>query len=392
MTGFWALGVLTLLASVAFSLVFTTRYPTGWPWLSFIALAIFEDVLFGPVDARESTRLSPVVLVAAIIMFRKHPDLIMLIAVSATLTAGLLTRRPWFAILTRTSSWVIAGAAGAAAMRLVGYADAAHFVVATAVLILVYVAADAILAASLPTMGASGPVRAPARETLGRLGLAIGGALLALAWRTPTTGPIMLRLSEVCLLAVAGMAVGALLGGRPQELIRRRLSIRRLPPLVLAGALALAVSTRLPAHDSWIAATAGLLAIGAWAISYRWLPLACMLAGGLGNEIARGVNGGRMPVSTADLPAALQQDFSALSQHSSLYLLVDDATRLPWLADRFPLTPFPGIASPGDVLVGIGVVWLFAAMTLASRVQAARSMAAGRGIQTSTVVPPPGTL
>ncbi len=72
-----------------------------------------------------------------------------------------------------------------------------------------------------------------------------------------------------------------------------------------------------------------------------------------------------MPVETADLPPALRNDFAGLTRDSTTYLVAGPGTALRWLADRFPVPVFPGVASFGDILVAIGVVWLAAALMVA---------------------------
>jgi hypothetical protein len=74
-------------------------------------------------------------------------------------------------------------------------------------------------------------------------------------------------------------------------------------------------------------------------------------------------NGGRMPVDIAGLPVDQRMDLASLSSVSSTHALLDSSTRLPMLADRFTAYPFPGIASPGDVLMAVGFI-LMAALAM----------------------------
>ncbi|HYM51461.1 MAG TPA: DUF5317 family protein [Candidatus Limnocylindrales bacterium] len=354
----WALGVASGIGMVALSAATVAPYPVSWPWISFLALAILEEVLIGPADGRPSAG-PRIVMIATIIMFRKHPDLIALVTAGTGLAAGVLTRQPWDRILTRTASLLVLAAVGTIAMRVVGYADPGHFVAATAVLILLYVLA----VSRQPLPG--GERRAGAAQGVRWLGVGALGAGLALAWRTPATGPLMLRLSEVAFLAVIGITIGFARRGNPRAILSRRLRLRRFPAVAVLGAVTVLVSTQLPGQAGWIVAAIGLTAIGGWAVRQGWFPVACLLLGGLCNEIARGVNGGRMPVATAGLSPTLGEDLGNLTDSSSLYRTVDAHTHLAWLADRFPLTPFPGVASPGDLLLAAGIVWTFASLTRA---------------------------
>ncbi|MEO6797818.1 MAG: DUF5317 family protein [Candidatus Dormibacter sp.] len=350
----WEAGAVALVAMVVFSRVTTTSYPTAWPWITFAAMAIFEEALIP--TAGDASHRHRVVLVATVIMFRKHPDVIALVTLAAGLAGGLLARRPWRELLTRTAMFIILAAAGTATLRLVGYADTIHFVLATAALILVYLAA---------TAGLEGLSPKPARWLVTGLASGLIAALVALAWRTPSTGPMMLRLGEVAILAVVGIAIGFALGGYPQGLLHHRLRLRNRPVPVILGAAGLVVSTRLSGQAGAILAAAGLLLLGIFAVQRRWFPVACMLLGGIANELARIANDGRMPVATEGLPAGVGDDLGNLGQ-TSTYQSVDTNTHLVWLADRFPLLVFPGVASVGDMLIALGIVWIFAALTRAS--------------------------
>jgi Family of unknown function (DUF5317) len=346
----WAGGSAALIGMVVFSLATAAPYPAAWPWICFLAMAVLEEALVAP--ANGGSAAGPrIVLLATIIMFRKHPDITALVMVAAGLINGVLLRLPWRAALTRTAWLLIMAAAGTAALRIVGYGDTPHFVVATAVFILIYVGGTA--------------VRDGAGPRLVRwLGVGLLGALMALGWRTPSTGPLMLRLGEVAILAVLGMAVGVALGGSPCGLLRGRLHLRGVPVLAIVGAAGLVISTRLPSQPAAILAAGGLTTIGVFAIRRGWFPMACLLLGGLCNEVARMVNGGHMPVNTVGLPEGVAGDLANLSE-TSTYRAVDGRTHLAWLADRFALAPFPGIASVGDIIIGLGVIWVFAALTTA---------------------------
>jgi hypothetical protein len=137
--------------------------------------------------------------------------------------------------------------------------------------------------------------------------------------------------------------------------------------LLVASAVALVLSLALSNQLSWLSAVAGLLLAAAWALNHRLYPAVCMVAGGLSNELVRGLNAGHMPVVLAGLPASLRGDLAAMVRDSATYTLVDAHTRLALLADRFQVLPFPGVASVGDLLIAAGIAWLFAAQMLSLR-------------------------
>ena len=363
----WLAGAASLAATMVFSIAYTTPYHTIWAWISFIAMVVVEDVVRrrGPGWAWQ---LPVVTLVAATIAFRKHPDVTVLVVLSAAPLASLLMRQAWFTLLGKTASWIIAVVVGSAALGLVGFGDAPHFVAATAVLLLVVATLDSMLRWFLA--GAEAPAitlswRAVVRRFAGALAFGALGAGLALGWRTPSVGPVVLRLGEICVLGVIGMLIGFALGGTARGPAGGRLSVRRLPAAVVVGGVLLVASTRVPNTISATLAAAGLVALGIWVLRHRAYHGACLVLGGLCNEIARAANGGRMPVETADLPPVLRNDFAGLTRDSPTYLVAGPGTALRWLADRYPVPVFPGVASVGDILVAIGIVWLAAALTMA---------------------------
>lgn len=362
----WAGGVAALLGMVAYSQATATPYPTSWPWITFAAMAVLEQALIAPA-ADGSAPVVPIVLVAAAIMFRKHPDITAIVTVAAGLAGGFLARLPWRALVTRCAWLLLFGATGTACFRVVGYDDTPHFLAATAALVLLYV-------------GGTVAINRSGARPLRGLAAAVLGSLLALAWRTPATGPFMLRLGEVAILALIGMTIGFAMDGRPQDLLQRRVHLRGMPVLAIVGGLGLVVSTRVTGQTSTLLAVAGIALIGLHALMNRWFPVACMLLGAMGNEVARLANGGRMPVDTTSLPPSVVDELGNLGQ-TSTYQAANAGTHLVWLADRFPLTPFPGVASAGDAVIALGIIWIFSSLTSARPAQASargvvKSMAA----------------
>lgn len=95
-----------------------------------------------------------------------------------------------------------------------------------------------------------------------------------------------------------------------------------------------------------------LLVVG-WVVANRHLPGLVLVAAGLAaNALVMAVNGA-MPVS-ADAIAALGIAENVVPEGK--HVLLDEATRLPWLADIIPLPPIRSIISVGDVLLAAGLV------------------------------------
>ena len=122
----------------------------------------------------------------------------------------------------------------------------------------------------------------------------------------------------------------------------------------------------LEAWAPWLQSVAyGLLVL--LAVVNRHLPGSSYLLAGTGaNALVIVANGGRMPVSEAAIHIAARDAErgvalnTLLAEQSLTHELLTPDTRLPWLADIIPLPhpfPFPSVASPGDVLIALGLFW-----------------------------------
>src|SRR5438132_12435016 len=112
-----------------------------------MGMCIVDDFLLGSKDDARWGELPKITLLAAIIVFRRHPEVTLLVALVAAPLGSLLKGQTWTTQLTASAQWVLAAVVGAAAFRLVGFGDTAHFVAATAVLMVVYFALGPVLSA-----------------------------------------------------------------------------------------------------------------------------------------------------------------------------------------------------------------------------------------------------
>src|SRR5438105_2898798 len=241
----WAAGALSLFAITIRFLVNDTPYPAPWAWLSFLGMMVIEDLVSGSGEDARWAALPRLTLFAAIIVFRRHPEITMLLALAA------------------------------------------------------------------------GP-------------LAVVGLL--------------------------GVFIGFIFGG---ELSRFEANVRRLAnwrAVAVASLMGLVIVFAMPGL-AFVPGIVVVVAMGGWAVHKRVPGAICGALGGLSNVAAVTFNGGRMPVVVPGPDRA--GDFTD-SSHTALTA----ATRLSWLADRFPMPVFPGVASPGDALVMLGMVWLIVDMML----------------------------
>jgi hypothetical protein len=353
----WAAGLLALLVAIVAWFVPAQPYQAPWAWISFIGMCIVDDFLLGSREEATWGELPKLALLAAVIVFRRHPEITVLVAMVAAPIGSLLKGQTWMTQLTATAQWVLAAVIGAATFRLVGFADTPHFLAATAALMAVYFALGPVLSALLEARLTATDF-ARAFETHRRLAipLLLAAAGLALAWRTPALQPAALKVADGALVAVAGLFAGYLLVGRSSRVFATDAPVP-VRPLLAAGAVLL-LSALIPSPLSWLLPLGLAVVAGIWAVWRRVYPIAVGALGAYCNEIVRAANGGRMPVDGHGVMAEV-------GNRANTYVLADAHTNFAWLDDRFRLpAPFPGIASIGDILIAIAMAWLIASLML----------------------------
>jgi hypothetical protein len=167
----------------------------------------------------------------------------------------------------------------------------------------------------------------------------------------------------ILLCAVLSLAVAWIRGASPARLASIQLRWLVLPVLTFA-AQAIAFGRFGPAITPYatllqIATNGALLAFLIANLRYRALTL--VILGTALNLAVNGANGGYMPVRPADVArAGFPQVAARLLQdgHFEKSAVLDERTRLPWLADviYLPLPKGPGrMLSIGDLFVAAGV-------------------------------------
>jgi hypothetical protein len=352
----WLAGFGASLVAVVVWALPARPYEAPWAWISFIGMCIVDDFLLGSGRRATVGQLSKVALLAAVIVFRRHPELTLLIAATAAPVSSWLKGQSWTTGLTTTAQWVLAAVLGAASFRLVGFGDTAHFVAATVVLMAVYYALGPVLSGWLEsqfTTRSFGTAFAFHRRLA--ISLEIAGVLLALAWRTASLQAAALKMADAALVAVVGIAVGVVLGARAPWLFRISTRIPYRPALV-AG-LILLLSLLAPLPFAWLVPLVLAVLGGIWAVWRRVYPVACTALGAYCNELVRAANAGHMPVE------GYHRMLEGFGVPADTYAAAGPTTNFAWLDDRFQLPPpFPGIASAGDILIALGMAWLVAAL------------------------------
>ena len=370
----WAAGLLALLVAIVAWFLPALPYQAPWAWISFIGMCIVDDFLLGSREDASWGELPKLALLAAVIVFRRHPEITVLVAAVAAPLGSLLKGQTWMTQLTATAQWVLAAVIGAATFRLIGFGDTPHFLVATAALMAVYFALGPVLSAFMQArLTATDFARAFAGHRRLAIPLELVATGLALAWRTPALEPAALKVADGALVAVAGLFAGYLLGGRSSRVFAAGPPVP-VRPLVVAGALLL-FSVLTPSPFAWLLPLGLAVVAGIWAVWRRVYPVACGALGAYCNEIVRAANGGFMPVDGHGVLAEV-------GSRTNTYVLADAHTNFGWLDDRFHLpAPFPGIASAGDILIAIAMAWLIASLML----RAPRELATDDDIEASQV-------
>jgi ABC-type Mn2+/Zn2+ transport system permease subunit len=145
----WVAGLIALLATIVAWVLPAHPYQAPWAWISFIGMCVVDDFLLGSKERARWGELPKITLFAAIIVFRRHPEITVLVAVMAAPLGSLLKGQSWSTQLTATSQWVLAAVIGAATFRLVGFGDTEHFLAATVGLMVVYYVLGPVLTAGL---------------------------------------------------------------------------------------------------------------------------------------------------------------------------------------------------------------------------------------------------
>lgn len=267
-------GLAALLGAAIAWVVPAQPYQAPWAWISFIGMCVIDDFVLGSREGAEVGELPKVALLAAVIVFRRHPELTVLVAVTAAPIGSLLKGQRWSTLVTAAAQWALAAVAGAAAFRLVGFEDPPHFVATTGVMMAIFYVLGPVLSAWLEARftGAAFAANVAAHGQLA-IPLELAGALLALAWRTSWLEPAALKVADGALVTVAGIFLGFVMGGRASRVFAPGTPIP-LRPLVAAATILLA-SEVTPSPWSWLLPLVLAVVAGIWAAWRRVYPVAC---------------------------------------------------------------------------------------------------------------------
>ncbi len=179
----------------------------------------------------------------------------------------------------------------------------------------------------------------------------------------------------LAIFVVLAIALSYALGGRLSRYEQAGLKALYLPLLSLAMQ---SVATAILPPATWdvvgflfILLSYGLIFAFLFLNRHLKKTAAAFGLGSLCNLLVISLNGFRMPVAqsvTAHLSAKKLEQL--LSLQIPMYRAADAHTLLPWLGDVIPLPLLGGMASIGDVLLGVGAFFLVIALMRPQRLSA----------------------
>ena len=114
------------------------------PVLVLIAFTTVADLFPVNFGQRYEITVSNVFLIGAVMIYRADPNKAALIALVSTLVWQLVTRRPWYKVITNVALPTIGVVAGSTVLALVGWYDPIHAALGTGLMLVVYFIADTV--------------------------------------------------------------------------------------------------------------------------------------------------------------------------------------------------------------------------------------------------------
>src|SRR5713101_6422180 len=142
--GIWLIGVAASGYTIAWPLLHGHLLSLSLATLVLIAFTTVADLFPVTFDPGYEITVSNVFLIAAIVIYRKDPGTATLIALVSTLAWQLISRRPWYKVLTNVALPTTAVVAGSIVLTVAGSQDILHVVISTALMLVVYFIADTV--------------------------------------------------------------------------------------------------------------------------------------------------------------------------------------------------------------------------------------------------------
>lgn len=143
LAGIWVTGALASLFGIAFQL-HAGGLKVDVAILLLVLFTTVADLFPVTFEAGYEITVSNVFLIGAIMIYRDQPGTAALIAIISTLTWQLVTRRPWYKVLTNVALPTTGVMAASAILTLIPWTDWLHAVAGTALMLAIYFIFDTV--------------------------------------------------------------------------------------------------------------------------------------------------------------------------------------------------------------------------------------------------------
>ena len=140
----WLAGAVAALYAIAGPLFGGRGLSITVPVLVLIAFTTIADLFPVNFEQRYEITVSNVFLIGAIMIYRADPSKAAIIALVSTLVWQLVTRRPWYKVVTNVALPTIGVVAGSFVLGIVGWYDPIHAAIGTGLMLVVYFIADTV--------------------------------------------------------------------------------------------------------------------------------------------------------------------------------------------------------------------------------------------------------
>lgn len=187
LAGFWIAGALAAAYAVAWPLLHRGSLSISLGVLVLIAFATVADLFPVTFDAGYEITVSNVFLIGAIVIYREQPGTATVIAMLSVLIWQLITRRPWYKLLTNVALPATAVSAGSLILSIIPWSDHFHMVAGTSLMLFVYFVLDTVPLTLLLAALDGRPVRVAyvsnySSIVLELIGIELFGLIFYLAW------------------------------------------------------------------------------------------------------------------------------------------------------------------------------------------------------------------
>jgi putative nucleotidyltransferase with HDIG domain len=187
LAGIWLAGAVAAAYSLTWPLLHGGSLSVSFGVLVLIAFATLADLFPVTFEAGYEITVSNVFLIGAIIIYRDQPGTATIIAMVSVLIWQLITRRPWYKLLTNVALPACAVSAGSVILWIIPWSDALHAVAGTALMLFVYFVLDTVPLTLLLAALDGRPVRVAYVSNYGSIvleliGIELFGLIFYLAW------------------------------------------------------------------------------------------------------------------------------------------------------------------------------------------------------------------